>query len=213
MRAASEERSCARRGDNPQPCYSWTSSTTSTFRAPKILSARLISYPSASRGWPHGRGLPGRLLRDLGVERSCSTAWRPRTSASCSPRTTPTCAQVVVPRDCVAAHTPEKNAAALRQIREVLKARTRLSAGVRFVAPRASARRLRKKLTVSPEAVAAKTPRLVAGFLGATEGSLRAIGHTSNGIDSCMRSRITVKGTQRWPIRTILLSREERPRV
>jgi nicotinamidase-related amidase len=40
--------------------------------------------------------------------------------------------QVIVPSDCVAANTKEKSAAALRQIREVLKARTPPSARLRL---------------------------------------------------------------------------------
>ena len=48
--------------------------------------------------------------------------------------------QVVVPKDCVAANTPEKSAAALRQIREVLKARTPASGSIRFGVRRRSRR-------------------------------------------------------------------------
>jgi nicotinamidase-related amidase len=53
---------------------------------------------------------------------------------------------VIVPRDGVAASTPQKNAAALRQIREVLKADTPASASLRFgPASRAAARTVRPK--------------------------------------------------------------------
>jgi nicotinamidase-related amidase len=49
--------------------------------------------------------------------------------------------RVIVPKDCVAANTPEKSAAALRQIREVLKARTPASASIRFRSARRRSRR------------------------------------------------------------------------
>jgi hypothetical protein len=48
--------------------------------------------------------------------------------------------EVVVPRDCVAALTKRRSEFVLEQIRQVLKGRTPLSAGVRFPARRTGRR-------------------------------------------------------------------------